>query len=35
VLQRVNWAASLAMLDGDDPHRVFSNPFLDTLMPAD
>jgi FAD/FMN-containing dehydrogenase len=26
------WAATLAMLDGLDPHRVFTNPFLETLM---
>jgi hypothetical protein len=27
------WSAALATLDSYDPHRIFSNPFLDTLMP--
>jgi FAD/FMN-containing dehydrogenase len=28
-----NWAAALHTLDSYDPHRIFSNSFLDTLMP--
>jgi FAD/FMN-containing dehydrogenase len=28
-----NWDSALATLDAYDPHRVFSNPFLDTFMP--
>jgi FAD/FMN-containing dehydrogenase len=28
-----NWTAALATLDGYDPHRVFSNAFLDSFMP--
>jgi hypothetical protein len=28
-----NWDAALAALDSYDPHRVFSNTFLDTLLP--
>ena len=27
------WSAALATLDAYDPARIFSNPFLDTLMP--
>jgi FAD/FMN-containing dehydrogenase len=27
------WDAALATLDRCDPHRVFTNPFLDTLLP--
>ena len=29
-----DWASTLAALDAFDPHRLFSNPFLDTLMPS-
>ena len=28
-----NWDSALSTLDTYDPHRVFSNPFLDTFMP--
>ena len=28
-----NWDSALATLDAYDPHRVFSNPFLDSFMP--
>jgi FAD/FMN-containing dehydrogenase len=28
-----SWDAALATLDALDPHRVFSNPFLDVLLP--
>ncbi|MCW2915410.1 MAG: FAD-linked oxidase, partial [Actinomycetia bacterium] len=28
-----NWDSALVALDGYDPHRVFSNSFLDTLLP--
>jgi FAD/FMN-containing dehydrogenase len=28
-----SWDAALAALDAHDPHRVFSNPFLDVLLP--
>ncbi|MER5267584.1 cholesterol oxidase substrate-binding domain-containing protein [Actinosynnema sp. NPDC002837] len=28
-----SWDAALATLDAHDPHRVFSNPFLDVLLP--
>jgi FAD/FMN-containing dehydrogenase len=28
-----DWNAALAVLDGYDPGRIFSNPFLDRLMP--
>ncbi|MEV8441413.1 cholesterol oxidase substrate-binding domain-containing protein [Actinosynnema sp. NPDC051121] len=28
-----SWDAALATLDAFDPHRVFSNPFLDVLLP--
>jgi len=28
-----NWNAALSTLDSYDPHRIFTNPFLDTLMP--
>jgi FAD/FMN-containing dehydrogenase len=28
-----SWDAALASLDAHDPHRVFSNPFLDVLLP--
>jgi FAD/FMN-containing dehydrogenase len=28
-----NWDAAVSMLNGYDPHRIFSNPYLDTLMP--
>lgn len=28
-----NWDSTLAVLDSYDPHRVFSNSFLDTLLP--
>jgi FAD/FMN-containing dehydrogenase len=28
-----NWDTALAILDRYDPNRVFSNPFLDTLLP--
>ncbi len=27
------WSAALATLDGYDPHRIFSNTFLDSFMP--
>ena len=27
------WLQALALLDGYDPHRIFSNPFLDTFLP--
>ena len=27
------WSAALATLDSYDPNRIFSNSFLDTLMP--
>jgi FAD/FMN-containing dehydrogenase len=29
-----NWDAAVSMLNSYDPNRVFTNPFLDTLMPA-
>ncbi|MFL6073782.1 MAG: cholesterol oxidase substrate-binding domain-containing protein [Mycobacteriales bacterium] len=28
-----SWDAALSTLDGADPHRVFTNPFLDVLLP--
>jgi hypothetical protein len=28
-----NWDSALAALDSYDPHRVFSNAFLDSFMP--
>jgi FAD/FMN-containing dehydrogenase len=29
-----NWDAAVSMLNSYDPHRIFSNPYLDTLMPS-
>jgi Cholesterol oxidase, substrate-binding len=29
-----NWDSAVSMLISYDPHRIFSNPYLDTLMPS-
>jgi FAD/FMN-containing dehydrogenase len=29
-----NWDAAVSILNGYDPNRIFSNPYLDTLMPS-
>jgi FAD/FMN-containing dehydrogenase len=29
-----NWDSAVSMLNSYDPHRIFSNPYLDTLMPS-